>query len=95
MRIREAQQHTDPDPNHEHCIVQKVECASPAPSSQPASSIIDKTQRMDQIPEWFPGSRLNYAENLLRYFGSDSGIWFGLGFGRAGEGIYVTYEVLY
>jgi hypothetical protein len=39
----------------------------PPPSSQPASSIIDKTQRMDQIPEWFPGSRLNYAENLLRY----------------------------
>ena len=22
---------------------------------------------MDQIPEWFCGSRLNFAENLLRY----------------------------
>ena len=21
----------------------------------------------DLIPEWFPGSRLNYVENLLRY----------------------------
>lgn len=36
-------------------------------SSQLATSTIDKSQRMDQIPEWFPGSRLNYAENLLRY----------------------------
>jgi hypothetical protein len=35
---------------------------------------------MDQIPEWFPGSRLNYAENLLRYFGSDfrHWVWFGV-----------------
>ena len=44
-----------------------IRCAASFPSSQPATSTIDKTQRMDLIPEWFPGSRLNYAENLLRY----------------------------
>ena len=22
--------------------------------------------KMNEIPEWFPGARLNYAENLLR-----------------------------
>ena len=28
---------------------------------------MDKTKNITEIPEWFSGSRLNYAENLLRY----------------------------
>ena len=27
---------------------------------------MDKTKNITEIPEWFAGSRLNYAENLLR-----------------------------
>ena len=29
--------------------------------------VIDETKSMSDIPEWFHGSRLNYAENLLRF----------------------------
>lgn len=29
--------------------------------------VIDKTKGIAEIPEWFPGSLLNYAENLLRF----------------------------
>jgi len=36
-------------------------------SSKKGGQVIDKGIAMNQIPEWFPGSRLNYAENLLRY----------------------------
>lgn len=28
--------------------------------------VVDKTKNITEIPEWFRGSRLNYAENLLR-----------------------------
>ena len=28
--------------------------------------VVDKTKNITEIPEWFAGSRLNYAENLLR-----------------------------
>jgi hypothetical protein len=28
--------------------------------------VVDKSKRIDEIPEWFRGSRLNYAENMLR-----------------------------
>ena len=35
-------------------------------SSVPASVTVDTTIKMNEIPEWFPGARLNYAENLLR-----------------------------
>ncbi|KAI9024374.1 acetoacetate-CoA ligase [Phycomyces nitens] len=34
-------------------------------SSQPATQVIDLAARMDSIPEWFKGARLNFAENLL------------------------------
>ena len=34
-------------------------------SVQPDTSV-DTTVSMDKIPKWFPGARLNYAENLLR-----------------------------
>lgn len=29
--------------------------------------MVDETKSIDQIPEWFTGSRLNFAENILRY----------------------------
>ena len=29
--------------------------------------VVDKTKGVVDVPEWFHGSRLNYAENLLRY----------------------------
>lgn len=28
---------------------------------------MDKTKNISDIPEWFSGSRLNFAENLLKY----------------------------
>ena len=36
-------------------------------SSVPATRTVDTSVAMDKIPEWFPGARLNYAENLLRW----------------------------
>ncbi|KAL4224428.1 hypothetical protein ACF0H5_017880 [Mactra antiquata] len=35
--------------------------------SEPYTCVIDKTKSITDIPEWFTGSRLNFAENLLRY----------------------------
>lgn len=35
---------------------------------------MDKTKKITDIPEWFSGSRLNYAENLLRYKDSKTAI---------------------
>ena len=35
-------------------------------SSVPATVTVDTSVKMNEIPEWFPGARLNYAENLLR-----------------------------
>lgn len=29
--------------------------------------MVDKTKTIEEIPEWFKGARLNYAENMLRY----------------------------
>ncbi|KAF8243555.1 acetoacetyl-CoA synthase [Wilcoxina mikolae CBS 423.85] len=29
------------------------------------TSVVDENARMDSIPDWFPGVRLNYAENIL------------------------------
>ena len=29
--------------------------------------VVDTSKNITEIPEWFRGSRLNYAENLLRY----------------------------
>lgn len=34
-------------------------------ASEPASEILDTSARLDQVPEWFRGARLNFAENLL------------------------------
>ncbi|XP_072033064.1 acetoacetyl-CoA synthetase-like [Amphiura filiformis] len=35
--------------------------------SQPYEQVVDTSKGIDAIPEWFHGSRLNYAENMLRY----------------------------
>ncbi|XP_078339308.1 acetoacetyl-CoA synthetase-like [Crassostrea virginica] len=35
--------------------------------SQMYSEVIDKSKGISEIPTWFQGSRLNFAENLLRY----------------------------
>lgn len=36
-------------------------------SSKLYDEVVDKSKGIAEIPEWFPGSRLNYAENLLRF----------------------------
>jgi acetoacetyl-CoA synthetase len=36
-------------------------------SAQPDLPVLDESTPMDQIPEWFRGARMNYAENLLRF----------------------------
>jgi len=36
-------------------------------SSKAAERPVDPNVSMDRLPEWFPGARLNYAENLLRH----------------------------
>ncbi|KAK7087117.1 acetoacetyl-CoA synthetase-like [Littorina saxatilis] len=35
--------------------------------SQPYDQVVDLTKSIADIPDWFRGSRLNYAENLLRF----------------------------
>lgn len=35
--------------------------------SKSYDEVVDKTKNISEIPEWFAGSRLNFAENLLRY----------------------------
>lgn len=35
--------------------------------SQSYTSVVDMTKSIDEIPEWFSGARLNFAENLLKY----------------------------
>lgn len=32
-----------------------------------AIKVYESSKRMDEIPKWFPGSRLNFAENLLKF----------------------------
>ncbi|KAJ3219364.1 hypothetical protein HDU67_001583 [Dinochytrium kinnereticum] len=36
-------------------------------SSSKYETVLDTTVKMDAIPKWFAGAKLNYAENLLRY----------------------------
>ena len=36
-------------------------------SSKKAEFVIDKKVPMNEIPKWFTGAKMNYAENLLRY----------------------------
>ena len=43
--------------------------------------MIDKTKNISEIPEWFHGSRLNFAENLLKYNDDQVAVY------AAGEGL--------
>lgn len=36
-------------------------------ASKPFVQVLECEKRMDEIPKWFLGSKLNYAENLLRF----------------------------
>ena len=36
-------------------------------SPPPTPQVVDTTKGITDIPEWFHGSRLNYAENLLSH----------------------------
>ena len=36
-------------------------------ASRNADRVIDMSKRISEIPKWFEGAKLNYAENLLRY----------------------------
>ena len=36
-------------------------------SSQPYQGVVDASKGVADVPEWFIGARLNFAENLLRY----------------------------
>lgn len=38
--------------------------------SEPYSSIVDESIPINQIPKWFVGAKLNYAENLLERAGN-------------------------
>ena len=31
------------------------------------TKVIDKSKKIADVPQWFEGCRLNYAENLMRY----------------------------
>lgn len=33
--------------------------------------VVDVSKRISDIPEWFKGARLNYAENLLKHSDQD------------------------
>lgn len=40
-------------------------------SSKPYEEVVDASQRISDVPEWFKGARLNYAENLLKHADQD------------------------
>lgn len=44
----------------------QVKCSSP-----PEGPVVDKNVPISDVPRWFPGVRMNYAENLLRYEDDD------------------------
>lgn len=39
--------------------------------SKPYDEVVDASQRISDVPEWFRGARLNYAENLLKHTDQD------------------------
>ncbi|KAI7861446.1 acetoacetate-CoA ligase [Spinellus fusiger] len=59
------------------------------PANRPG---IDLSVRMDAIPEWFQGARLNYAENLLWQKGDRTAI-IATGEGHAPQ--FISYDALY
>uniref|UniRef100_A0A8C2YW98 Acetoacetyl-CoA synthetase n=1 Tax=Cyclopterus lumpus TaxID=8103 RepID=A0A8C2YW98_CYCLU len=40
-------------------------------SSKPYEEVVDLSKRISDVPEWFKGARLNYAENLLKHADQD------------------------
>ncbi|GAB6030254.1 hypothetical protein CHUAL_005930 [Chamberlinius hualienensis] len=51
--------------------------------SQPHEQVIDRRKRIDEIPQWFPGCQLNFAENLLRHQDGDKVALYATGEGGA------------
>lgn len=39
--------------------------------SKPYDEVVDASQRISDVPQWFRGARLNYAENLLKHADQD------------------------
>jgi len=56
-------------------------------SSQRSEYAVDPKIPMNKIPEWFPGARLNYAENLLRYNDDSRVALYFTGERQGGDGI--------
>ncbi|KAA8592602.1 hypothetical protein FQN60_018057 [Etheostoma spectabile] len=40
-------------------------------SSKPYEEVVDVSKRISDVPQWFKGARLNYAENLLKHADQD------------------------
>ncbi|KAK3084974.1 hypothetical protein FSP39_022234, partial [Pinctada imbricata] len=59
--------------------------------SEPYKQVIEKTKKINDIPKWFEGSKLNFAENLLRY-DDDRVALYSVGEGRSVE--KMTYHQL-
>uniref|UniRef100_A0A8C6PZA3 Acetoacetyl-CoA synthetase n=1 Tax=Nothobranchius furzeri TaxID=105023 RepID=A0A8C6PZA3_NOTFU len=49
----------------------QVWCFCGVVSSKTYEEVIDSSKRISDVPEWFKGSRLNYAENLLKHADQD------------------------
>ena len=60
--------------------------------SEPYSLVVDESKRPSDIPEWFKGCRMNYAENLLRYRDDEKALIFA---GELQETRSLTYRELY
>ncbi|KAG0716834.1 Acetoacetyl-CoA synthetase [Chionoecetes opilio] len=61
--------------------------------SFPASQVVEPDLSISQVPRWFPGARLNFAENLLR-FRDDKVAIYATGEGQPGIST-ITYNELY
>lgn len=50
-------------------------CVSPCVSAcvylMGVCEVVDVSMRISDVPEWFKGARLNYAENLLKHADQD------------------------
>lgn len=62
-------------------------------ASEPFSCVVDSTKNISDIPKWFKGARLNYAENLLRYQ-DDRVALYGVVEGRTDEVQTLTFKQL-
>ena len=60
-------------------------------ASQPYDRVVDDLTKMPGA-EWFPGARLNFAENLLRYRDDQTALIFK---GEGRDSVRMTYAELY